>query len=67
MSRAFADHNTGGAETKERSCRRSDKSCARVYGSRQIFHEVWLEENRLAKNVQAEQPQSIQKERLHLL
>jgi hypothetical protein len=67
MSRAFADHNTGGAQTKEGPCRRSDKSGACVYGSRQIFHQIWLEENRLAKNVQAEQPQSIQKERLDLL
>src|SRR5580704_3275719 len=36
------------AATAERSCRRADKSCARVYGSRQIFHQIWFEKNRPA-------------------
>jgi hypothetical protein len=51
MSRAFADHNTGGAKTKEGSCRRSDKSGACVYGSRQIFHQIWFEKNRPAQHL----------------
>ena len=60
MSRAFADHDTSGPETKEGSCRRSDKSCVRVYGSRQIFHQIWFEKNRPAQHIYPEQSQSVQ-------
>jgi hypothetical protein len=55
MTRAFADHNASSAETKERSCRRSDKSCVCVYGSRQTLDQIWFEKNRPAQHLWPEQ------------
>jgi hypothetical protein len=51
MSRAFADHNMGSAKPKETSRGGADQSRVRVYGSRQVFHQIWLEENAHASDV----------------
>ena len=64
MSRAFADHHTGGAKTKKGSCGCADKSRARVHGSRLVIHLIWFEENCLAKHLQMEEPQSVHEEEL---
>ena len=67
MSRTFADRDACGAETKEAARGRSDERGVRVYRLRKIFHQIWFEENCLAKHLQMEEPQSVHEKSLNLL
>ncbi len=67
MAWTLSDHDPGGAQTKEAAGGRSDNVRVRVYRTRQILHQIWFEENRLARHVQTEQPQSVHQERLDLV
>jgi hypothetical protein len=51
VSRAFADHNPRGSKTKKTSRGGADQSRVRVYGPLQVFHQIWLEKNAQASDV----------------
>ena len=54
MARTLTDHDPGRAQTKEAAGGRSDNVRVRVYRTRQVLHQIWFEENGLAKHVQTE-------------
>jgi hypothetical protein len=66
MAWTLSDHDSGRAQTKEAAGGGSNDVRVRVYRTRQIFHQIWFEENRLASHVQTEQPQSVHQEGLDL-
>ena len=66
MAWTLSDHDPGRAQTKEAAGGRSDNVRVRVYRTRQILHQIWLEENPPASHVQTEQPQPVHEKRLNL-